>query len=909
MAARPARLIAVALLSYPRAFREHFGRDLAMALDDQWRAPAPRLPRLARRLALLAATVGSGLAERSAALRRQAWRSHRPHLYTSTGRHASMWDSLRFDLTAAARGLASARAFTALTVLALALGLGANGAVFTVVSGVLLRPLPYPAPERLAMLWSENPRAAGETNPLSPANFDDLRRMSTSFESLDYALSFLVSVAVEGQEDQGVVQVMRVGPRLLDVLGFQPQLGRGIDPDDRDVAVLSDRAWRTRFGGDPGVVGRRLRVSGNETLTIVGVAPPGFVFPLRDMLWHASPTAPQVADLWVPMPFEGSRFVGADGKYVRSFHALMAVGRLKAGVSPAAADAEMRAHARAIAAAHPDTNTGWGAQVVGLHEQATGSVRTQMIVLQAGALLLLLMAAVNVTNLVLARAVARQRELAVRSALGASALQLVRQAFIESLLLAGLALALAMLAGEWMVRGLVALAPATVPRLADVGTGVETLAASAALALVIGIALAIVPAWVAARADVRAVLQDGSRGAAGLSRSGTRLRTTLVVAEVALAVVLTVQAGLLFRSFASLLETDPGFRPEHLLTLQMNTPDHLTALDARRAFYEQWFARVAALPGVEAVGGTTRIPLGSTNVTTSVRAEGDTALPAALPEVEFRRASPGYFQAMGMPILRGRGLRASDRPTDPPVVVINQTMARLVFGAADPLGKRLQLGPDGSGAWMTVAGVVGDIHHSSLEDAPPPELYVNMLHNPANAPFVAVRTTGDPEALVGSLRQVARELDPRLALYDIRTMADLRSASLAERRFVLTLVAGFGLLALALAVVGVYGVLALVVAERTSELGLRMALGAAPGAVVRLVLGQALRLAAVGIAVGLMGAAGAAGVTRGVLVGVTAYDPLTYAAVPVLLLAGATLAALVPARRAMRADPALALRA
>ena len=910
MAPRPtSRWILFALLAYPAAFRAQFGADLARALDDAWRQPpAGFTARVARRLRLLAVTVSSGLAERSLVVSRLTWRSYRVHLYAPTGRHASMWDSLRFDLAAAVRGLASARAFTALTVIALALGLGANSAVFAVVSGVLLRPLPYAAPERLAMLWSENPRTPNETNPLSPANFDDLKRMTRSFESLDYALSFLVRVAIEGQEDQGVVQVMRVGPRLLDVLGLQPQLGRGIGPDERDVGVLSDRAWRTRFGADPGVIGRRLHVSGGESITIVGVAPPDFVFPLRDMLWQAGTTTPQAADLWVPMPFEGPRFVAAGGGYVRSFHALMAVGRLKPGVAVAAADAEMRTHARTLEEKYPETNRGWGARVVGLHDQATGSVRLGMLVLQAGALLLLLMAAVNVTNLVLARAVSRQRELAVRSALGASAVQLVRQALIESLLLAGLALALSTVAGAWMVRALAALAPATVPRLSDVGAGAETLAASAALALVIGMALAIVPAWVAARADVRAVLQDGSRGAAGVSRSGSGLRTTLVVAEVALAVVLTIQAGLLFRSFAALLETDPGFRADHLLTLQMNTPDHITAPEARRAFYEQWFARVAALPGVDAVGGTTRIPLGSSNVTTSVRAEGNTAAPAALPEVEFRRGSVDYFRAMGMPIVRGRGFLASDRPTDPPAVVINETMARVVFGDADPIGRRLQTGPDPSAGWMTVVGVVGDVRHSSLEAAPPPELYLNMLHNPANAPFIAVRTSGDPLALVEPLRAVARALDPRLVLYDVRTMSDLRAASLAERRFVLTLVSGFGLLAVLLAVVGVYGVLALVVAERTSEMGLRMALGAAPAAVVRLVLGQALRLSAAGIAIGLSVAAGAAALTRGVLVGVTAYDPVTYVTVPLVLVAGAAIAALVPAVRAMRADPALALR-
>jgi putative ABC transport system permease protein len=895
-------LVRLALLAYPRAFRTRFGAELV--------ADAHRGLATDGGLAGTVLTfVRDGLAERATAVVRVVtWRSHRPHLYAPAGRHASMWDTLRFDLAAAVRGLTSARAFTALTVLALALGLGANAAVFSVVNGVLLQPLPYASPERLAMLWSENPRMGNATNPLSPANFDDLRRMSQSFESLDYATSFLVRVGIEGQEDVGVVQALPVGPRVLEILGLRVQLGRSIGPDDRDVAVVSDRAWRARFGADPSVVGRRIVVSGNQTLTIVGVAPPEFEFPLRDMLWQAGTTTPQVTDLWMSMPFEGPRFVAPNGSYIRSAHALMAVGRLKPGVTPAAADAELKAHARTLSDRYPDTNAGWGARVVALHDQATGSVRAGMLVLQAGALLLLLMAAVNVTNLVLARSVARQRDLAVRSALGASARQLVRQALIESVLLAGLALLLATIAGAWMTRTLVALAPSTVPRLASVGTGAETVAASALLAMLIGVALAIIPAWVAARVDVRGVLQDASRGAASPSRSGHRLRTTLVVAEVALAVVITVQAGLLFRSFSSVVATDPGFRPERLLTLQLNAPTTLVTNDARRDFYQQWFARVAALPGVEAVGGTTRIPLGSTSVTTSVRAEGNLAAPSELPEAEFRRASPDYFRAMGVPVLRGRSFLASDRPTDPASVVVNQTLARMLFGADDPIGRRVQTGPDPTAAWMTVVGVVGDIRHTSLEAPPPPELYIDMLRSTPVSPFIAVRTTGDPAALVDALRAVAKSLDPRLVLYDIRTMSDLRSASLAERRFVLTLVSAFGALALALAVVGVYGVLALVVAERSSEMGLRMALGAAPAAVVRLVLGQALRLTTVGAGIGLLLAVAATSATSSVLVGVTAYDPVTYAIVPLVLLLGATAAAAAPARRALGADPAAALR-
>ena len=348
-------------------------------------------------------------------------------------------------------------------------------------------------------------------------------------------------------------------------------------------------------------------------------------------------------------------------------------------------------------------------------------------------------------------------------------------------MLAGLALAGATFASIWMVRMLVALAPATVPRMSDVGTGAETLIASAALALVIGVALAIVPAWVAAHADVRGVLQDGSRGAAGASRAGTRLRTTLVVAEVALAVVITIQAGLLFRSFSALLATDPGFTSEHLLTLEMNTPERTTMVEVRRAFYQEWFSRVAALPGVEAVGGTTRIPLGSSSVTTSVRAEGNAAPPAALPEVEFRRGSPDYFRAMGMPLVRGRGFLASDLPTDPPLVVINQTLARLSSAPSIRSAGACRPGP--TERQLAHGGRRGRRRAPQFaRSRAPPELYVNMAHNPATRrSWQCARA----ESRCWSSRACAgwpRSSRPRLALYDIRTMDDLRTAALAERR-------------------------------------------------------------------------------------------------------------------------------
>lgn len=819
-----------------------------------------------------------------------------------------MLGALRHDLRAAVRALTRARGFALLAVLALALGIGANGAIFTVVNGVLLKPLPYRDAGRLVMLWSRNPQLGGAPNVLSPGDYLDLKTMTRSFEAVEYALSFLVRQGVLGRESEGLLNTARVSDGALQLLGAAPQLGRIFGPGERGVAVLSDGAWRARFGADPGIVGRTLTMTGNETLQIVGVAAPGFVFPYRSMLGPGAPIANQAADLWLPMPMEGPRFVDASGQYVRPVHFLIAVARLADGVSPAQADAEVATHAATLAARYPATNSGWGATVVNLHEQTVGEVRPALLVLLGGVAVLLLMATVNVANLMLARGLERQRELAVRAALGASRWQIVRQALLEGLLLAGAGAACALLVLRWAVQGLVALAPASLPRLDEVAAGPAVVGLAALLAVVVGVAVSLVPMWAASRADVRTALHDASRGATGASTAGRRLRTALVAGQVALAAALAVQAGLLARSFDQLLRVDPGFQPDHLLTLQMNAPDRLTTPEARRAFYEEWFARIQALPGVVAAGGTTRIPLGSTNVSTTLTVQGRVVDKARLPEVEFRRALHDYFPAMRIPITQGRSFSADDGPTAPQVALVNETLAARIFPGESAVGQRVAIGPSAEGPWLTIVGVVGDVRHGSLETPPAPELYINYAQNPPVSPFMAVRTTGDPAALAGRIREVSHDLDPSLLLFDVRTMDDLRRASVGERRFTLTLVLAFGLVALALAAVGVYGTMALLVTERTPELGLRVALGALPGNVVRLVLAGALRVTAAGLAAGLAVGAAGARLLESQLFGVTAHDPVTFVAVPLTLAAAAAIAALGPARRAVRIAPLRALR-
>jgi predicted permease len=757
------------------------------------------------------------------------------------------------------------------------------------------------------MAWSHNTKEGKPSNPISPADFADLRDESRSLVTLEGYFSFMTNskLTVDGLSEIAVTN--SVTPGLFTMLGRSAALGRALNADDLDGRlVLGDGFWRRRFGADPSVVGRAVIVEG-QPFTVVGVMPPDFIFPYKGMLGPTGFTRSLNADFWVPLQLKGPGFVSQSGQLVRAVHFLAAVGRLQPGVSVEQARAGLATIASQLETAYPDSNKGWTTTVLPLHEQVVGEVRPALLVLLGGVALILLMACVNVANLVLARSVARHKELAVRAALGASRGRLATQALVESLILALAGAAMGLLVVTWGVQALVAVAPASLPRLQEISPDLTVLGVTLLVALVTGTLVGIVPALVAGRADLSHALQGVSRGMIG-SASRHRLRSGLVMAEVALAVVLTVGAGLLLRSFDKLLGVDAGFRSANLLTLQMNIPAHLTTPDARRAFYATFFERMEAIPGVVSVGGTTRIPLGSTNVTTTIEVEGRATPTNERPEVEFRRAMHNYFTAMGIPLIRGRGFTAEDGPTAPPVALINQAMARRVFPNEEAVGRHVRMGPNPSGPWTTIVGVIGDVHHSSLETDPAPELYINYLQNPPVAPFIAIQTAGDPAALADLVRAEARAIDPSLTLYDIRTMEQIRAESVAERRFLLLLIGVFGVLALVLASVGVYGVMSLVVSERTQEVGVRLALGAQPSEVLAMIIGYAVRVSGLGVAAGLVAAAALGPLMASQLFGVSAIDPVTFAVVPVLLVLVATVAALVPARRAMRVDPMTALR-
>ena len=901
--------LSMALAAYPRGFRRRFGDELRA---DFHRVAPTTTTR--HRLQILGTHVKSGLAERGAAVVRWMWwPAHQPHLYEPSGRRAMLWDSLRTDIRFTLRQAVRAPAFTLLAVLALALGIGANSAVFSVVNGVLLRPLPYHEPERLVMVWSDNKNEGRALNVVSPANFADYRDRSRSFEAIDYAVSFMMRLTVKGEEDAPPVWALRTGSDLLNVLGRQAMLGRVYTTGERRVAVVSHAYWVSRLGSDPGAIGRTLTLSANEVVTIVGVMPPDFAFPYRSMFGPWVSGGGVTADMWIPMPLEGSRWVTAGGSLIRDVHSLVVVGRLAPGVSLQQARSDLIQVGQQLEAEFPDSNRGWGTTVVSLMNQTVGDVRPALLITLTGVALILLMAAVNVANLVLARSVARQRELAVRAALGASRLQLARQALTESLLLALAGAVLGLLLVRWGVQLLVALAPTDIPRVQEVSPDLRVVGVTLLVAVATGLFVGLMPALSIGNTDTAPALQDHSRGSIG-SRRRRRLRATLVVVEVGLAVLLTIGAGLLIRSFGKLMDVDPGFRSDSLLTLQMNLPDRLVnepnrpvSPEQRRAFYEELLDRIEAIPSVVAVGGTTRIPLGSSSVTTSLQVEGRDNT-GQLPEVEFRRVMRDFFPAMGTPIVRGRLFGPEDGPTAGSVAIVNQTLARRIFGDIDPIGQHVRTGPSPSGPWITIVGVVGDIRHAGLDADPLPEIYFDYASNPPNSPFLAIRTSGAPEAVAAAVRREARELDASASLYDIKTMEAIRAASVAEQRFLLILITAFGSLALLLASVGVYGVMTLVVSERTQEVGVRLALGAEPVRVLAMIVRQAVALAGLGVALGVLGAAALAPLLASQLFGVGTADPITFAAVPAVLVTVAAAAALLPARQAMRIDPVQAIR-
>jgi len=894
----------------PREFRRRFGASMEQHFRDGYVDAAAkgrgRSARFAARACIDALLNAPAL--RLAAMRdRLLWpdpiRSHH-----EKGKPDMWWQVLANDARYAFRTFRQNPVFAVMAVVALALGIGANTAIFTLVDGVLLRPLPYASPDRLVMIWSTNPREHRDQDVVSPLDFLDFKRAS-AFSSVGAAYSFVVGGIWTSGTGAEPITLTAATPALFETLGRQPAIGRLFtDGDFNKGVIISYDFWQKRLGGDPAVLGRVLNIL-YQPLTVVGVMPKDFIFPYRAMLGPSGFSRSLAVDAWVPLSFvDANAFNRATGTapLLRGVRMLSVIARLKNGVAPEQARAEAQGIARQLADAQPDTNKGIGVAVVPLHEQAVGSARPALLLLLGGVGLVLLMACVNLANMLLARSASRQKELAIRAALGAGRGRLISQTLVESVLLACMGGVLALAFLRISLQSILALAPPELPRVSEVHANGTVLLFTAALSLLTGVVIGLLPALASSRTDVNSGLKQSTRSSTS-GRGQRRVRSVLVIVEAALAVVLTIGAGLLVRSFVSLLSVDPGFQADRLLTMQLTLPPKYNAVEPRRAMYADLKSRLEGLPGVTGVGGTTRLPLGSTNLTSKIVVEGRSLAQAQWPEAEFRRSVFDYFATMGIPVRRGRAFTAQDGPNAPPVCVINEAMARQMFPGEDPVGKRIKFGTT-DGPWSTIVGVIGDIRHSSLDAPPAPEVYVNYLSNPPSNPFIVVRTTGDPLAIVPAVRQQLAAIDKDISSNDVRLMSAVLSNSVAERRFILLLAASFGVLALVMAAVGVYGVMTLVVAERSTEMAIRLALGAEPSHVLMQMLRYGLVLAGGGVLIGIAVSAAMTSSIRSLLFGVRPIDPMTFAIVPGIVVAVALAACAGPAWRSMRVDPVRALR-
>ena len=799
------------------------------------------------------------------------------------------------DIKYGLRSLLKHRTFTAIAIVTLALGIGANTAIFTVVNAVVLRPLPYPDSERLAMLWTT--KDANQEQPFSFGDYNDLKSQAKSFSAIGAASPLWQFTLTVGGEPEAI-QGMYVSANLFAVLKVAPEQGRVFTiEEDRvggpPVAIISRGLWERRFGSDPNVIGKPLSIGG-VSATIVGVMPAGFQF------------LDPAAEVWAPLA--QNQFASS----ARQVRLLSVVGRLNDGVQAGEAGAELTNIARRFEGAYPDANGGVSLRLVPLHQQITGKVRPALLLLFGAVGLVLLIACANIINLMLVRGAARHREIAVRAALGAGRMRLLRQLLTESITLSVLGGVAGIVLGSWCVKALLALNPISIPSYNKIGIDLTVLVFTLAASVITGVVFGLAPAWQTLRFDLSAALKGAGRGA--IAETGQRrLSSLLVIAEIAMAMVLLIGAGLMLRSFARLLDVKPGFTTENLLTMQVGLPSAGYREPQKRvAFIRQLEASLKGAPEVSAVGVVTRLPLMSAlnNVTTFLTIEGRDVPVSERPEIDFRRASTGYFQAMGIPLLSGRLVTEQDIANNTGAVLINEAMAKRFWPGEDPVGKRISTATSTGQQtqWQTIVGVVGSVRHLGLDIEPRPEIYYHTNTVPPFGPVVVIRTTSDPKRLISIARAKVRELDRDVPISNVNTMEELVAQSVAQRRFGMFLLGAFAVLAVLLAAIGIYGVVSYSVTQRTQEIGVRMALGASAVDVLKMVLRNGMSLALIGVGLGVAGAFALTRLMARLLFEVTPTDVTTFALVSVGLTAVALLACYLPARRAMNVDPLEALR-
>jgi predicted permease len=812
-----------------------------------------------------------------------------------TNQLETIWNDLRY----AVRILSRAPGFTIVIVLTLALSIGANSAIFSVIEGVLLRPLPFAHPERIVRLFFTSDTYP--KFPLNPNDFRDFRARNRTFDSI--AAITRQDVQLSGAGEPVMLRAFEVTAGYFRVLGFTPARGREFSttdemPEHGRLAILSDRFWRTRFAANRNIVGQTITLNALP-FTVVGVMPPGVQHPGND--YHAVPDGDTV-DVWYPFTFEGD-------PNQRGSHFMEGIGRLKPGVSVEQANADLSGVLTQLGNEHP-VDKGWHIYLVPLYREMVGRTQRLLFVLLGAVGLLLLIACVNAANLLLARSSVRQREIAVRSALGAARTRIVRQLLTESMLIALAGAALGTLIALAGVRALVFLLPPGFPRAAEIHLNPMVFAFTLLVAVFTGLLFGLVPALAASMTDIQQSLREGGRAATG-SRRQLRLRDVLIVGETGLACVLLIAAGLMLHSFVNLLRADPGFQPQQVLTASLSLPRQQYHDGPQRSrFYAQLIHSVASLPGVRSAGMGTDLPWTGYDENTGFDVEGRSARANDNNSARYHAASPDYFQALGVTLLHGRFFTASDDDEATKVLIVNDAMARRYWPGEDAVGNRITFEDHPKEKdWFRVVGVVGDVKDQADSAAGHPAFWWPLAQAPFPDVSVAIRAQGDPILLTDQLRLAVKRLDPGLAVADVRLMNQIADASVASQRFALFLVGLFAALALVLATIGMYGVISYSVNQRMHEFGMRMALGAKPWDLMRLILGQGVSRAVVGALLGLLSAAAFARLLGNLLYGVSGADPVTFGAVALLVLVTAAVACYLPARRAADADPMESLRA